>query len=762
MQSRAASVRHRWQRLVQFSGEALRPLSSRVRPSNVSVGGVQVDLSGVATASATQALAERFPQMDYRTIPRSGWSVSRLGFGGDDLGSRPDERQKLLTYSVRRRGVNLLEVDLDTLHARFDPASSLYEPSPADRVWERRALLRMVQQGWIARSELVVAAVSSCIPADTSRDGRGRKALSAEELLSRAERALEWLGLEAFDVFFAHVPASQSEFGAVEMEDLVQTLEQGMCRERRSAQGWGISCGAFSALEQGSTLDHSGRSLKAQPLPLILNAAVRAASSSGEGQHRMLAVRYLGSATNTAAFVPAVVDQGGSELSVADILSKLKVAQFLKGGFDSVRDGRLFRAIDSDDHEPFDEKSFVGQLNEAMNYAIHLEFMFDKEVGAAGRAELARMREEWESNRDAALVEELCKLKPTAELTEMGEAEKSALAEKFARSLRDAGEGQQLEGLHHLAASSAGVPSPSQSSAVTIPFQGKEGERKTLGLGHAAGRPRKGLTALEMPPPPEPPMAEEVTWARVIANNLHRLDSLAEFEYLWATRIDPAVFRAVRSMGATEACRDWAKGYQATMMTLRHLMTNMLEYRHAPRARAAAEILDSALPEVRPPEDWMKAGSWATDALHDRVLRLLCGTPAEVILTEIPVVYGVKRPGNYGRIRGKDERVVPPKGDVVPFSRIKQTLRGANVEALLHTMVPDLPKAQSMQSIQETLDKGGDEAERLWSRMSEPAKRLFSFPTKKEREAKAAERREELKEEDAAAAHGRSIVDQNR
>ena len=33
-------------------------------------------------------------------------------------------------------------------------------------------------------------------------------------------------------------------------------------------------------------------------------------------------------------------------------------------------------------------------------------------------------------------------------------------------------------------------------------------------------------------------------------------------------------------MGATEACREWAKAYQASMMNLRHHMTRFLEVRH--------------------------------------------------------------------------------------------------------------------------------------------------------------------------------------
>lgn len=766
--------------------------------------GPQADLSGAATVEGTTRLSQRYPVMEYSEIPRAGWRVSRLGFGGDDLGIRPGERSKLFTYGVRRRGVNVIEIDIDMLHSRFDPSSHLYEHSLHDRDWERRALMRMLQKGWLSRDELVFVATANCGTANISglqaRGGVGGKMLphGPGSIVERSARALEWLGLDRFDIVMAHVPAPEAEFGAAEVRDVVQELEQGVCRERVLSQGWGIACSAFSPLEAGSALDHAGRPLAAQPLSRILSEASAAAKAAGDeaGSHKMLAVRYLASATNPAAFTPAVVDDAGVEWSTSEILQQLRIAQLVKGPLDSVRDGRLFRAVDCDDHEPLDREELLKSVSEAINYAIHLEFMFDREVADAGRLELAELRKQWEREREEALVNELAALPEFSKDTDPGESttarrqrvrevvakmtesDKQQEAARLADAVRSArkakrGGSKSLAGplASAAAAAASGVPLPPHSSPgaaagagagaagaagagapgplsgvtgmMNTPYEGRPGEPKTSGTGFAASRLRPGVGPLEAPPPPEMPLAEDVAWGRVLGNNLHRLESLAEFQYLWSTRIDPAVFRTVRAMGATSECRDWAKGYQATMMTLRHVLHKLLEVKHSPRARMAAQMLDGALPEAAPAENWMGDGKWASDALHDRVLRILTGTPAEVILTEVPEVYGVKRPGNNGRVRGKTESILPPLEDRVPMARIKEALKGADVDLLLKTVLPDIIDAPNKQAVQETLSKGGEEAEALWSKLSGPARELFVFPSREERAEKMVEQEEQ-------------------
>ncbi len=778
---------------------------SATGPTGVLFPGAQADLSGRATAEGTARFAKRFPNMEFRSIPRSGWKVSRFGFGGDDLGKRPAERSKLFSYVTQRRGVNVLEVDVDLLHARFDPAAFTQEQSRFDRDWERRALMRMVERGGVSRDELVCIATVGCgSAAVAARQRRGGDAgaaavtpgglpgTSPQDIVDRLARAAEWLGIDGFDIAMAHVPASEREFGAADIADTVQALELVACRERGLAQGWGIACSAFAPLEEGSALDHAGRPLSAQPLSRILNEAGRAASMAGDepDNHKMLSVRYLASVTNPAAFVPAVVDEAGTEWSVSEILQQLNIAQFVKGPMDSVRDGRVFRAVDADDHEPLDRKELLDSLTESLNFALHLEFMYDREVAAEGRKELEKLREQWAKEREEALVNEMAALPEFAKergpgeslaarrrrvqemVATMTEQAKAEEAERLSLALRKAQRGQAGPNASAAAASAAGVQVPpslgafgssgpgtpggiSGSNSVT-PYSGNPGERKTIGFGFTAGQVRPGVSALEAPPPPEMPLAEEAAWARVMANNQHRLESLAEFQYFWATRVDPGVYRVVRAMGATEACREWAKAYQASMMNLRHHMTRFLEVRHCVRARMVANMIDGALPEAAPAEDWMAAGGWASDALHDRVVRILAGTPADVLLTEIPELYGVKRPGSFGRIRGKGEPILPPAQDRVPMERIKEVLRGNDVDALLRAAVPDL-KVQPAQRkiIQDLLDKGGEEAEFLWSRLSDPARKLFTAPTRDERAAKMLEQ----EEDERAEAAGRTILD---
>jgi hypothetical protein len=745
--------------------------------------------------------------MEFNAIPRAGWRVSRLGFGGDDLGVRPAERSKLFTYGVRRRGINVIEVDIDMLHSRFDPASHLYEQSLYDRDWERRALMRMLQKGWLSRDELVFVATANCGTANISglqaRGGAGASILphGPGSIVERSARALEWLGLDRFDIVMAHVPAAEAEFGATEVRDTVQELEQGLCRERGLSQGWGIACSAFSPLEAGAALDHAGRPLAAQPLSRILAEASAAAAAAGDeaGSHKMLAVRYLASVTNPAAFTPAVVDDSGVEWSTSEILQQLRIAQMIKGPLDSVRDGRLFRAVDCDDHEPLDREELLKSVSEAINYAIHLEFMYDREVAEEGRKELAELRKRWEREREEALVNELAALpefsvdmdpgeSTTARqqrlremVAKMTESDKKEEAARLAQAVRNAKTAKK-KGMKSAAgpyasaaaAAAAGVPLPPPSAPagaspagglpgmtgmVNTPYEGRPGEPTTSGTGFAATRLRPGVSPLEAPPPPEMPLAEDVAWGRVLGNNMHRLESLAEFQYLWSTRIDPAVYRTVRAMGATAECRDWAKGYQATMMTLRHVLHKLLEVKHSPRARMAARMLDGALPEAAPDEDWMGARKWASDALHDRVVRILTGTPAEIVLTEVPEVYGVKRPGNNGRVRGKNEPILPPIEDRVPMARIKEALKGADVNLLLQTVVPDIVDAPNKEAIQETLNKGGDEADAMWSKLSGPARELFVFPSREERAEKMVEQEERRKIEQAATKQGGTVVE---
>jgi len=749
----------------------------------------QADLSGRATVEGTQRMERRFGLMDYRSIPRSGWRVSRLGFGGDDLGGRPNDRAKLMGYLVQRRGVNVIEVDVDAMHARHDPASRMQERSPQDRDWERRALLRLVGRSGASRDELVVIATVGCGslgPSAAQRRGPDAVTAGPESVVERVRQAAEWMGLDGFDIVLANVPASEKDFGPVAMADTVQVLEQGLCREEALSQGWGIACAAFSPLEQGSALDHAGRPLAAQPLSRILSEAAAAAQRAGDTgeQHRMLAVRYLASVTNPAPFVPAVVDDGGREWSVSEVLQQLHIAQLLKGPLDSVKHGRVFRAVDADDHQPLDGRELSEALTEQLSYALHLETMFDKDVADEARRELGEMRAEWQRARDEALANELAKLPEFSKergpgetpaernrriremVAQMSEAHKAEAAERLAKAVREAerrraGPGPALSSSAGAGGGPAGPDSPglvrpSDPSRPVPSFTGHPQERKTVGMGFAAAHVKPGVRPLEAPPPPEMPAAEDAAWGRVIANNVQRLHSLSEFRYFWATRVEHGVLRVIRALGATKECRDWAKAYQATMQMLGYEMTRFLEAQHAVRARTVARMLDAALPEAAPPADWMTSGGWASDALHERVLRIMAGTPADVILSEVGEFYGVKRPGSFGRIRGRKERILPPPEEVVSLERTQAALRGADIEHLLSTMVPDSGTEEgSARAVQAILDTGTPEAEFLWDRMSDTARKLYTFPSREDRAAKMVEQDVERQ----AAASGRTVVD---
>ena len=167
-------------------------------------------IKGAATVEGTRDFAARFPDLTYRTLGRTKWSVSQAGFGcyrvSDAVGAHSEAMRKALL-----EGVNLVDTSTNYSDGR---AESLVG----------RVLEQMVDRGRIARQQVVVISkigylqgTNYTLSQERKRSGRAfsdlvpygaglEHCIHPEFIDDQLSRSLERLQMDTLDVLLLHNP----------------------------------------------------------------------------------------------------------------------------------------------------------------------------------------------------------------------------------------------------------------------------------------------------------------------------------------------------------------------------------------------------------------------------------------------------------------------------------------------------------------------------------------------------------------------------
>ncbi len=197
-------------------------------------------IAGLATAEGTARFearfAERYAADFYRTLGRDGVRVSSVGLGSylGECDDAADAGYAGTTRAALEHGINLLDTAVNYRCQRSERSLG-------------SALARAIEDGVVARDEVVVCTKGGYIPLDGSapatreeyqeyvaREYLGRGIMEPDDvvggghclapgyLASQLERSRANLGLEAIDVYYIHNPEQQLD--AVSLEELFARL----------------------------------------------------------------------------------------------------------------------------------------------------------------------------------------------------------------------------------------------------------------------------------------------------------------------------------------------------------------------------------------------------------------------------------------------------------------------------------------------------------------------------------------------------------
>ena len=631
-------------RIRASTGAALRGLYSK---RYLTVGG--------ATVAGLDAFAAQHDRsVPRRRMPRTDWTIPRLGFGGDDIGATGSERIGLFLEAVRRGG-NVLLIDGEHVYARREVGSDLWSHRAVDRDWEAIALAQLWASG-LNRSEIVIMARLSA-------------ATGRESLRDRLAALLVALDLQRVDILHVSVPLADGVFPTESLHPIFSECEALV--GSGYTQFYGLACESFSALDAGVDGDNplaagvplravfstaeSVRGLAAEtrrradvdtttsargagnvfsrptsstssPRPSAAALSAPAIAPPAGDRHHLVSVMYPMSLTRPWPAVPAVTDSRDlrQSLSASDLASRYGLAQFIRAPFDAWQDmpaadtllglgsaeggaaalqhervSRLFRCVDTPERNKSDAAAVPAS-----------------DVGVVTELDTSAARSSASP--------------PGSDLAALSDALNAAVHLEFA--WEDKGVAAAVEA----AAAQLAVGTVEDSAAVAPPDDAGD-ERNaptTAPLDNAATAYLATLMAPTTMAVAQPLLSDDVRWARTLAANLDRLDSWAEWRELRGRRILPALARVAAVARRVPDAREWCVAYVAAVSEVAARVDALQEAGQAARAVKVSAVLDAAVP-----------GLAATPHLHAKTARLLLSAAplVDTLLTEVPEAFGLRR-----------------------------------------------------------------------------------------------------------------------
>lgn len=609
-------------------------------------------------------------------MPRTGWKLPAIGVGPTDGATTFDGGQRAgnIFTAVVKQGRRFVLFDGDALcgtsTTRTKPADSRVARLAA---WEQNTVRKILATEKVQRKDFFVAAAFSAVGS------------SPEALRRRIEAALAELDCGQLDVVLLDISNADSTMLDDDVLRVLQSVE-GLI-DASKVRAYGLHAKDWHPLDplpgsaakvgvvlkaEASAAPNAGTSLR-RAFKLLRGcgqrrAAVTPGLSGDPGEaHRCVAISSPASLHAPGVLLPTVVDASGAPWSVAQLAERYGMTLFLTSpldcmlpapDFEAAFDGgarererhpgeenRPFRCVDAPLHLDSHPSRVAPLLNDVVNFAIHLELMWEREVKKA--VVEARQAEQSQEARQ------------TDQTEQTGEGRGSTTADALSGAAAPPGEG-------------AGAPGEQRSPGPSgVPAAAAYGD-ELVASGGSAAAPPSALAGDGEPPSATLQVSDlqptDVAWAQIlVARGAHPgFLTLTEWQHVKHLRIMPALTRLASVVQGVEVAREWAQAYRGLMGDLMGKMELVIEQLHGHQARTLSHQLQDLIaqqlaasgaaagaatgaagpgPAAAPaPASLNVDGNWgreSTASLQSVVAQLMLSFPNAVLLSEVPELHEI-------------------------------------------------------------------------------------------------------------------------
>jgi hypothetical protein len=636
-----------------------------------------------------------------RVMPRTGWKLPAIGVGPTDGATTFDGGQRAgnIFTAVVKQGRRFVLFDGDALGGTSTRRTKHADARIARlAAWEQNTVRKILATEKVQRKDFFVAAAFSAVGS------------SPEALQRRIEAALAELDCGQLDVVLLDISNADS---TMLDDDILRVLRavEGLV-DAGKVRAYGLHAKDWHPLDplpgsaakvgvvlkaEASANPNAGTSLR-RAFKLLRacgqrRAAVTPGLSGDPGEaHRCVAISSPASLHSPSVLLPTVVDASGAPWSVAQLAERYGMTLFLTSpldcmlpapDFEAAFDGgardrerhpgeenRPFRCVDAPLHLDSHPSRVAPLLNDVVNFAIHLELMWEREVkkavAEARQAEQPQDSQRTEQGGDSTSAGALSgAAAPSGELS-VAPGEQLATGQSGVRAAAAYGE--------ELVASGGIVGLPAGAAAAPSTLAGDDEP------------PSAVLQVSDLQP-------TDVAWAQIlVARGAHPgFLTLTEWQHVKHLRIMPALTRLASVVQGVEVAREWAQAYRGLMGDLMGKMELVIEQLHGHQARTLShQLLDlisqqvaasgaasgAAMSAAGPgpaavasaPAALNVDGNWgreSTASLQSVVAQLMLSFPNAVLLSEVPELHEITTKAS-SRVAVEKEAAVILAGQASP------------------------------------------------------------------------------------------------
>ena len=324
----------------------------------------------------------------YRTLGKTGLTVSALGFGSYRVDTRNPEHRKALDAALEA-GCNLLDTSTNYTDGESESClGAALEEGAAGKRLEREAIVVVSKIGYVQGANLTLArereTAGDPFPEMVKVSPGCWHCVHPRFLEDQLGRSLQRLRLDSLDVCLLHNPEYFLEHAHRQGEPVETARSQFYARLREAfvhlekevlagrIAWYGVSSNSFGADPADPEATSLGRMLAAAS-----EAAVEA--GLGAGEHHF-AVAQL--PMNLHEHGPlTVLKEGRGDLSTLDLARRERIGVLVNRPLNAFHGGELIRLADFPEHGP------GISLPEALERVSSLEREFDAEIGGRLRGE---------------------------------------------------------------------------------------------------------------------------------------------------------------------------------------------------------------------------------------------------------------------------------------------------------------------------------------------------------------------------------------
>lgn len=560
--------------------------------------------------AASASASDCHLQFGYRTVPRAGWKLPPVGVGAFDGVTLDDsQRSENMFGGIMRGGSRLVMLNGDALAAPVDAKTRFVATHHPRRnsSWEAAALTRVLSAGRVSREQLIISATFAV--------------KNSASLLHRVQAAAHQASINCFDVLAVSITGADASMSDSQLLETFAAAEAII--DASLARSFALHASDWHALDASAHASSpmSGTSLRRVLLLLQQHGANRQAAAaastvlqagaSGVGKegHRCIALVSPASLAKPDVLLPAVIDSTGRPWSIAELAERYGLSLMLTSPLDCLLpaaqfEGRFleadpslerpaavpgpderrpFRCVDAPLHLDSHPSRIASLLNDVINYAIHCELMWERDVKEAVRAEkttapsAASSTPALPSTSSSDLLEMPAIGAPSHKGSNSAPNHHDALRADLLGGLPPAPAAEMVLGATDSSGSGSGAAGGNDATAI-------------MPMGEADSRPALSVDDLH---------PDDVAWAQMLPSRFNHPGflTLAEWQHLRAHRLVPAMARLAEATRGASVAREWSHAYRGLLSELVNLINIHVEQTHGHRAAFLAERLEKLIAE---------------------------------------------------------------------------------------------------------------------------------------------------------------------